>query len=787
MKLHDEHLDFSEDIVQLEEKVAKLISENKELKNKMGELNNSLFPKSLLFDSIPIPIFTSDELGNIFHCNDEFRQLIGIKDIHSEQINIFDYVSEEDQIRAKENFSKVLSGNNLSPNNYKCLNQNKEKINLTVKSKPYLLNNRSAGLITTVLNSSKNPESVSKSKLFEERYLQLIEQSEDAIFLLSNSKISFVNNHFVEMFGYSREEIQKADFNVSKIISPECLTVLQSKISELQTGQLEKFTCELTAKNKDAEELYCNLCLATISENESIHIQGVIKNITTSKNAERELRNTKSFLQAAIEQSPAGILIVDATNRKIRIANQAALEIFGLDKSKQTTSIKVFDKIKWKFLSKEGSYIESNTDPLERVLNKGEYLQNEETLVFDSRGYERYLSINAAPIYDHAKDIIAGVMVLMDISKQKLVEQNIRKSEELFRGIYENASVGIFRISYDGKHNLANPALLNLLGYKSEEEIKHDFPNKWLPSLEGFIRYLNIQCTKNDKCIIETKFVKPNGEKIDCSVVVRKIEEIPGEKYYYEGIVEDITKQKIAEHALIEAKESAENSDRLKTEFLAQMSHEIRTPINTILSFTSLVEEEIADRISEDLEMSFDYISRSGNRIIRTIDLILHMAELQTGTYDYSESNFDIYSDVIENLYPEFLRPAKDKGLKLSIYNEMNDPVIRGDKSSVVRIFQNLIDNAIKYTKEGSINITVKENDNSKVVVEVKDTGIGIGDSYLDYIFKPFTQEDQGYTRKYEGNGLGLALVRKYAELNKAKIEVDSEKGKGSTFKVIFN
>jgi signal transduction histidine kinase len=112
---------------------------------------------------------------------------------------------------------------------------------------------------------------------------------------------------------------------------------------------------------------------------------------------------------------------------------------------------------------------------------------------------------------------------------------------------------------------------------------------------------------------------------------------------------------------------------------------------------------------------------------------------------------------------------------------------VKADEYSVNQIFDNLINNAVKYTKEGEVKVKVDSFQNGQVVVDVSDTGIGISEEFLPNLFQPFIQEEQGYTRKYEGNGLGLALVKRYCDMNNAEIQVFSRKGEGTTFRVIFS
>lgn len=371
-------------------------------------------------------------------------------------------------------------------------------------------------------------------------------------------------------------------------------------------------------------------------------------------------------------------------------------------------------------------------------------------------------------------------------SKERdLAEKAVRESEEKFRTVADTINAAIFILRND-EFIYVNKGFRRITGF-SFNEIKemhvedlvvsemhtqlHDALNKIkfhkyiVPDLE-----VKIKTKINTERWLTFSFNEILVESKSCIIITAF----------------DITNRKQAESELVFAKEEAVKADKLKSEFLAQISHEIRTPINTILSFTSLLKEEFENNISDDLKPSFTIIENGGKRLIRTIDMVLNMSEIQADALDITISEFDVVKEILAILMLEFKSLAKVKNLQLNLNVEIKEAKIKGDKYAVAQIFQNLIDNAIKYTPKGSVNVIVYKNKDNLICVAVKDTGIGISKEFIPDLFTPFTQEDTGYTRRFEGTGLGLSLVSKYIEINNAEITVESEKGVGTTFTVLF-
>ncbi len=254
-----------------------------------------------------------------------------------------------------------------------------------------------------------------------------------------------------------------------------------------------------------------------------------------------------------------------------------------------------------------------------------------------------------------------------------------------------------------------------------------------------------------------------------------------------DALKSEVEERKEKEKQLEIAKRKVEAANKLKSEFLAQMSHEIRTPINVIISYTSLLQVELENELDPDLKEAFHAISTAGDRIIRTVELILNMTDLQTGSFEPHFQEWDVYNQILRRVFLEYLPKAKDKNLALILNEPKGDTNVTVDEFSVRNILSNIVDNAIKYTDKGHVAINTYRNEENKLVIEISDTGIGIDEEYLPFLFEAFSQEQQGYTRKFEGNGLGLALVKQYCEINNIDIKVKSKKGEGTAFILTFN
>jgi signal transduction histidine kinase len=248
----------------------------------------------------------------------------------------------------------------------------------------------------------------------------------------------------------------------------------------------------------------------------------------------------------------------------------------------------------------------------------------------------------------------------------------------------------------------------------------------------------------------------------------------------------DITDLKQTERELKEALAKAEESKQLKEYFLAQISHEIRAPLNVIVGYSDILAEELKNFHNDDFYHILRSMKNNSKRLYRTFDLLLNMSQLQTGRYDVRFEKINLLP-IFKTLHSDFQSLAEEKKLFLNLNNNLEEEItVIGDHYSITQIFINLIDNAIKYSTVGGVDINLYR-DGVNICVGITDTGKGMSREYTEKLFIPFTQEEMGYTRRFEGTGLGLAIVKSFADLNRAKLNVRSEVAKGTTFTITFN
>lgn len=417
-----------------------------------------------------------------------------------------------------------------------------------------------------------------------------------------------------------------------------------------------------------------------------------------------------------------------------------------------------------------------------QILNKKGEVRDYEIRLKTKNGEIKYTSINARLILNSEgiADHIDGA--LRDITKRKLAEESLKHSEERLRDIIFTTADWVWEIDENGVYTYSSLKGIELFDI-SEQSILGKTPFDLMPK-EEVDRvapiFAEIVAKREPIKDLENWNIGKDGELICLLTNGVPIFDNEGRFKGYRGIDKDITERKKAEQELVIAKERAEASDRLKTAFMNNISHEIRTPLNGILGSGQI----LADREfpADEKENYFKMLEDSSDRLLNTITNIMDISLLTSGNLKINKEEFNL-DRLIRDIYEKFDYTCRQKQLVFTIKKKLteNGTRICTDESLLNKILSQLIDNSIKFTSSGSIALSygVKEN---VLLISVNDSGIGISEKNKSQIFDNFMQEDNDNTRRYEGSGIGLSIVKGLTEILGGSISLESEKGKGSTF-----
>ena len=410
--------------------------------------------------------------------------------------------------------------------------------------------------------------------------------------------------------------------------------------------------------------------------------------------------------------------------------------------------------------------------PTERVL---------ELEIIRKDGSTVWAEVKASLNYDDNGNIIGIVGVSRDISERRAATEELRK---LSRAV-EQSPESIIITNTSGEIEFCNPAVSLITGYSKDELIgkKASIFNSGLMSERD---YQYIWETISSGSIWQGEFLnkKKSGESFWEWVSVAPVTNKSGRITHYLSVNRDITEHKRILAELTEAKEKAQESDRLKTAFLANMSHEIRTPMNGIMGFAELLKEH--NLSAEEQQHYINIIEKSGTRMLSIINDLINISKIEAGLMEVNIQEVNI-NDQLKYVYDFFKTDIEGKGLKFSISSLLPPecPFIKTDRDKLDAILSNLINNAGKFCSKGSVEFgcrILNENSASHIEFFVKDTGIGIPKIRQKDIFERFIQADITDRMAYQGAGLGLSISKAYVEILGGKIWVESEEGRGSCF-----
>ena len=500
----------------------------------------------------------------------------------------------------------------------------------------------------------------------------------------------------------------------------------------------------------------------------------VQRDISERKRQEKELAYSVCLLEATLESTADGILVVDGGGRVVSY-NRRFLDLWHVPASLAS-------------LKQDGPLlahvVDQLSDPAAFVQKVQELYgapeaESVDTVEFkDGRVFERYSRPQRT-----GREVVGRVWSFHDISERKRGEDALRTAEAKFRSLVEQSLVGTY-IVQDDRFIYANPKMEEITGYAQDEllalpSVLHIVVERdWGTVRENFRRRLAGEVHG----VQYTFGLRPKDGS------VREVEAFGSATEYNGhlaviGAMLDVTERRRMESAVLQAKEAAEATSRAKSEFLANMSHEIRTPLNGIIGMSGILLDRPED---QDRDACARTIRDSAETLLGIVNDILDLSKIESGKMGIEVVDFDLRA-LMQDVIDLLALNAQQRGLRLTCDLPPACPtMVRGDPGRLRQVLTNLVGNAVKFTPQGEVSLTgrlVSEREQEiDVRLTVRDTGIGIPPERHAAIFESFTQADGSTTRRFGGTGLGLTISRQLVEAMGGRIDLLSEAGKGSTF-----
>jgi PAS domain S-box-containing protein len=586
-----------------------------------------------------------------------------------------------------------------------------------------------------------------------------------------------------EMLGYVPDELANTYETWSGLVHPEDLSRAEAALADHIQGRTQSYSCEFRMRCKDGSLKWIldrGRIVAWDENGMGLRMIGTHADITAIKATEEALRESRENLAVTLRSIGDAVIATGPDGRIVRI-NPAATRLTGWEESQALGQS--LEKV---FVIVDTVSRKPCPDIVRRVMRSGRVvgLANHTSLLSrDGREYQ--IADSAAPIHDASGAVIGVVLVFSDVTLQYRAREELRQSEERFRAAVREAPLPMMIHSETGRVLSVNRAWTSTSGYSAEElpDMRHVSATVTCvdPSLAGLsgVPDRGFEHGRTVECRIRCK----DGSTQVWEMASAPLGTMPDGRPGVITMAVDVTARKEAEASLLAAKVQADAANQSKNEFLANMSHEVRTPLNGILGMLQLLMFANPTREQEE------YISlavKSGHRLTALLSDILDLSRIEAGKLVLSDTEFsleELLSGVRETIAPA----CRERGLDLRLASPPGAAHLRGDELRLRQILINLAGNAVKYTTEGHIAIDTKvlpgrRPGKAMLLLTVAASGMGISDSHLERIFDTFTQLEGAYTRKNQGAGLGLSIVRRLVSAMNGSVCVESEPGRGTTF-----
>ena len=637
----------------------------------------------------------------------------------------------------------------------------------------------------------------------------------------AEGKVIMVSPSVLQLFGYTADEFI-GRLATSFYANPDEREKLLSELKK--NGKITDF--QVTLQKKNGKLFYVSTNSAYWYNNGNIAgVEGVFRDITKHKLAEEALKQSEQRLALHFQQTPLGVIewnlnfeVIKWNPSAERIFGYTELEILGKHSFILVNNIakEHVDKIWQSLLERKGGTRSTNNN----VRKDGKIILCE--------WYN-------TPLIDKNGQTVGVASLVEDITEQKEAAKALQESEEKYRTLFDASVEGILFANFNTKRlEYANPAICKMLGYTEQELTKMNVldihPKE---DLTYVLSEFESQWKKGESLATNIPCLRKDGEKIYVNINSSKM--LINNELFLVGFFTDITKHKLIEEELKKYREQLEiivyertielneaneelratneeleatneeletnsrelininvqleNSierekklSKIKEEFTSNINHELRTPITGILFTVEYLKESFRKLSESDIQERLNRIEKSGQALLNLINELLSFSKVEAGQFPCELSLVHLAS-IFTRIEDTFKEMIDAKGLKLVTFSPDNI-YFENDSEHIYKILSNLVSNAYKFTKRGLIELNANENGNS-VVITIADTGFGIKNDDLNYIFNRFTQGKIQNT-KAPGTGIGLHMVKTLTEKHGGEVLVKSELNKGSTFTIIL-
>ncbi len=690
-------------------------------------------------------------------------------------------IHTDDAERVKEGIDMVIETGNMMDLVYRISTE--QDITKTLKSSANILRGMTHEphklIISSVDISSSNNL---KNQLHEQiqTFRALTESTSAAIFIYSD-KYLFANQAFERITGYSPSEAR--NFPFWHIVHPDHQELVKRRGGQRISGDptIANYEFKIVTKSKEVKwiefsahqtkYLGKNAAIGTafdITDRKNLELK-LLQNINQIEEEKNRTLEIESQFRLYMEQNTAPMLAIDSSTKAIIFSNNAARKLYGYSEEEflhltaydlQTISADEVDK-------KMKSALISDSNIFEFIHKK-------------KNGTRFNVNVHASKIL--RDQMVALLLIIQDKTEELKNKSQLKQSHDTYQNILNSISEMIYIINLRGEFIFANQAALEKYGYELTELIgktpeflsapgRNDLSvvkQAMAKAFEGEQNTINFWGLKKDKTVFPKEVVLSPGYYFDEKVII--------------AVSRDISEQIRITNELIAARDKAQESDRLKSAFLANMSHEIRTPMNAILGFSELVQDPTMEM---DEKSSFlKIINRSSYHLLNLINDLVDISKINANQMKISSNIFSLNSimmELIQYFNGELLNMQKQDKVELLYHYGLptgNDLIIT-DETRLRQILNNIIGNAIKFTREGKVKIIYELIDN-QLFFTISDTGIGMNEQQKQIVFERFAQADTNISQEFGGTGLGLAIAKSCVELLGGEIWVESEFGVGT-------